>query len=58
VVHVEGVDFNNLELYMELYDGSLRKWLEDTRVFQKKNITYSDIFKILHDILLGLVGTT
>lgn len=53
VVHSKGVDFANLELHMELYDGSLRKWLEDKRDTQ--GTTHEEIMKILHDILLGLI---
>ena len=53
VVHTKGVDFANLELHMELYDCSLRKWLEETR--QHSDVDQSDVMKILHDILVGLV---
>lgn len=53
VVHTNGVDFDELELYMELYDGSLRKWLEDKR--EQKGASKEDIMIILRDILLGLV---
>lgn len=53
VVHSKGVDFVNLELHMELYDGSLRKWLEDKR--HKQCTSHEEIMKILHDILLGLI---
>lgn len=53
VVHAKGVDFDNLELHMELYDGSLRKWLEikdrNGGPSQEENMI------ILRDILLGLV---
>ena len=56
VVHSKGVDFGNLELYMELYDGSLRKWLEDKALTRATNdINHEDIMKILHDVLVGLV---
>lgn len=53
VVHSRGVDFVNLELYMDLYDCSLRKWLEDQR--EREGANRTDIMKILHDILLGLI---
>jgi serine/threonine protein kinase len=53
VVRTNGVNFNRLELYMDLYDGSLRKWLEDKR--EKKGASDADIMIILRDILLGLV---
>lgn len=53
VVHSKGVDFANLELHMELYGGSLRKWLEDKRYHQ--GTSHEEIIKILHDILLGLI---
>lgn len=53
VVHSKGVNFDSLELYMELYDKSLRKWLEDKR--DNTSANHEDIMKILHDILLGLI---
>lgn len=46
IVHSEGVDFANLELQMELYDCSLRKWMQD-----KHEVTPV----MLRDILMGLV---
>ena len=46
VVQCKGVNFAKLELQMELYDGSLRKWMQD-----KHEVTT----KILHDIIMGLV---
>lgn len=49
VVHSKGVDFENLELYMELYDCSLRKWLEDNEEERSNKLI------IIRDILLGLV---
>jgi serine/threonine protein kinase len=52
VVHSKGVEFNNLELHMKLYDCSLRKWLEDKREHGKAN--KSNLMKIIHDILMGL----
>lgn len=53
VVHTQGADFANLELYMDLYDCSLRKWLEDSPSGQRPNM--DQIRKILHDMLMGLV---
>lgn len=53
IVHAKGVDYANLELRMELYDGSLRKWLEDQRT--RGGPSKSDVMKILHDVLLGLI---
>lgn len=50
VVHTKGVDFENLELKMELYDTSLSKWMD-----KNKNPNIRDIMKILHDVLLGLI---
>lgn len=47
IVHSVDVDFATLELSMELYDCSLRKYLEDNDNFQ--------LMKIIHDILCGLV---
>ena len=47
IVHPIGVDFANLELSMELYDFSLRKYLEDT--------TNPNTLKIIHGILQGLI---
>lgn len=53
VVHSTGVNFAALELNMELYDCSLRKWLEDNRAHGP--IDPEIIMKILRDILLGLI---
>ena len=53
VVHTTGVNFEALELNMELYDCSLRKWLEDN--VQKAPLDSRTIMKILHDILMGLI---
>lgn len=47
IVRVLGVDFSNLELMMELYDHSLRKYLEEN--------DHPETMKIIHGILLGLV---
>jgi serine/threonine protein kinase len=38
---------------MDLYDGSLRKWLEDQRTHGGPS--RDNIMKILHDILMGLI---
>lgn len=50
VVHTKDVDYNKLELSMELYDMSLRKWIgsNECQCEDCKN-------NILHDILQGLV---
>lgn len=53
VVHAKGVDFPHLELHMDLYDCSLRKWLEDQR--ERDYANHDDIMSITHDILTGLV---
>ncbi len=60
VVHAAGVDFAKLELHMEAYDGSLRKWIEDKK--NKRNFgnnnrgaNKSEVMSILRDILMGLV---
>jgi serine/threonine protein kinase len=53
IVHDKGVNFSRLELYMELYDGSLRKWMEDERKLNV-DISRDNIMKICHDILMGL----
>lgn len=53
VVHTNGVNFSNLEISMELYDCSLKKWLENKRKLDGP--TNTEIMKILHDILLGLI---
>lgn len=49
IVHVDSVNFENLEISMELYDCNLRQWLNNNN----KNV--SDIKKIIRDILLGLI---
>lgn len=53
VVHALGVDFENLELHMELYDTSLRKWLEDHKL--KRGKLSSELLTLLKGILLGLI---
>lgn len=52
VVHTCGVDFAAFELHMDLYDCSLRKWLDENR---SSNTYQTDILVIMRDILLGLV---
>lgn len=56
VVRSKGVNFNKLELYMELYDDSLRKWLYTNSDPKGNSDTYhKNIMKITHDILRGLI---
>lgn len=50
VVKGAGVNFAKLELYMDLYDCSLRNWLEDNTKADNR-----DLMKITHDIIYGLV---
>jgi serine/threonine protein kinase len=51
VVHTCGVDFSRLELMMDLYDCSLRKWIDDNIDSE----TYrTDMLIIMRDVLLGL----
>lgn len=50
VVKVKGVDFYNLEIYMELYDCSLRSWLKDN-----PSADLCSRLSILREILCGLV---
>lgn len=54
IVHSRGVDFSNLELHMELYDCSLRQWLEN---LANKNMapTMDQISVITLHVLRGLV---
>ncbi|MEM2987121.1 MAG: protein kinase family protein [Nitrososphaerota archaeon] len=52
IVHARGVDFKNLEIHMELYDLSLRKWLQE-HDDDKDYFFY--INNIIHDILMGLI---
>lgn len=54
IVHSKGADFARMELHMKLYDSSLREWLDNQRA-KDNGISQSDIMKILHDILMGLV---
>jgi serine/threonine protein kinase len=61
VVHAKGVDFAHMELEMELYDCSLRKWLELQHEKRDQDKSYSlemmraNIMIILRDVLIGLV---
>ena len=52
IVHTEGVDFLRLELHMQLYDCSLRIWLEE---HDGHMASRRDMMKIFHDVLCGLV---
>lgn len=52
VVHYRDVDFANLELHMDLYDCSLRRWLENR---SDHHYTHDQIMKIIYDILRGLI---
>lgn len=56
IVHSTGADFSRLQLKMELYDCSLRDWLD---VNYKSNILSDKIIRdrdiIIHDVLCGLV---
>lgn len=53
VVKLKGGEFDKKQLHMELYDCSLKNWLEKNRL--DDNITSENIFIIIHDILCGLV---
>lgn len=53
VVHSKGVDFANLQLHMELYDCSLKTWLDKQR--NNGGVKHSEIMVLLKDILMGLV---
>jgi serine/threonine protein kinase len=55
IVHTKGVDFANLELHMELYDTSLRKWLWFEDKTTRDGRKHSEIMKVTHDVLCGLV---
>jgi serine/threonine protein kinase len=50
IVKSAGVNFAKLELYMDLYDCSLRNWLEHNTSSDRH-----DLMKITHDIICGLV---
>lgn len=53
IVHAKDVDFANLELHMELFDESLRDWIEKRRKYHSEN--NNDIMRVIHDIILGLI---
>lgn len=53
VVKCNGVNFGRLELHMELYDCSLKKWLEEKN--EKGGPSSEEIKKVIHDILMGLI---
>lgn len=53
IVKTKGVDFENLELYMELYDCSLRGWLGENVTERKRD--EEKILYIIRCILMGLV---
>ena len=53
VVQLKGVEFDKKQLHMELYDCSLKNWLDKNRL--SDSLTSRDIFIIIHDILRGLV---
>ncbi len=48
IVRLKDVDFNKLELHMELYDYSLREWLNNKHYNEDKDV-------IIHNILMGLM---
>jgi serine/threonine protein kinase len=50
IVNVKNVDYNNLQIEMELYDCNLKTWL-----FKNKNADVKLKDKIIHDILSGLI---
>lgn len=52
VVHSAGVDFERLELHMELYDSSLRDWMH--KKIQHGGPKDDEIMEILKHILIGL----
>lgn len=54
VVHAKGVDFGKLELHMELYDCSLKKWIDDS-IDISKEVKFKAKMKFIHDIISGLV---
>lgn len=60
VVHTTGCDTNGLELSMELYDTSLRKWLDAANANNGLRETNPSKFKssidtVLSDVLCGLI---
>lgn len=50
IVHTSGVDFNKLELKMQLYNNSLKMWL-----LENLEVKYQDVMVILYGIISGLV---
>jgi len=50
IVNVKNVNFENLQIEMELYDCNLKKWLSNN-----KKIDIESRNKIIHDILYGLI---
>jgi serine/threonine protein kinase len=50
IVHEKGVDMKNIQLSMELYDGSLRDWLNNNRKRSAEDLTL-----IVTSILKGLI---
>jgi len=56
IVHSKGVNFANLELNMELYDCSLRVWLDQgPQGITGPRPSLPQILKILKDVLMGLI---
>lgn len=56
IVQVHGIDFDALEMTMDLYDGSISKWLKDERTEQQKCVVLHEILKALTCLYdLGLV---
>lgn len=53
IVKSTGVNFAKLELYMDLYDCSLRNWLEDNE--KNPRMDRQDLMKLTHDIIYGLI---
>lgn len=53
IVKVKDVNFEELELEMELYDKSLKKWLQEKR--DKGILNREELMLIIKDILLGLI---
>ncbi len=56
IVKISGVNFHKLELHMNLYDCSLRHWLEENSDRSDNSEDFkADLMKITHDILIGLI---
>jgi len=47
IVKIVGADFENLEIHMKLYNGSLNQWILESRSFEQK-------LKVLREILYAL----